>query len=55
MSDIGLMMAMAGVVLLVFGGISVLSNNYTLNSIKLRTVGDGQHGTVQHLLSIYHI
>ena len=47
MSDIGLMMAMAGVVLLVFGGISVLSNNYTLNSIKLRTVGDGQHGTAR--------
>ena len=47
MSDIGLMMAMAGVVLLVFGGISVLSNNYTLNGIKARTVGDGQHGTAR--------
>ena len=47
MSDIGLMMAMAGVVLLVFGGISVLSNNYTLNGIKARTVGNGQHGTAR--------
>ena len=47
MSDVGLMMAIAGVVLLVFGGISVLSNNYTLNGIKARTVGNGQHGTAR--------
>ena len=47
MSDLWLLMAMAGVVLLVFGGISVLSNSYTLNGIKSRTVGDGQHGTAR--------
>jgi type IV secretion system protein VirD4 len=46
-SDLWLLMAMAGVVLLVFGGISVLSNSYTLNGIKSRTVGDGQHGTAR--------
>ena len=47
MSDLWLLMAVAGAVLLVFGGISVLSNNYTLNGIKSRTVGDGQHGTAR--------
>ena len=47
MSDLWLLMAVAGVVLLVFGGISVLSNSYTLNGIKSRTVGDGQHGTAR--------
>lgn len=47
MSDLWLLMAVAGAVLLVFGGISVLSNNYTLNGIKARTVGDGQHGTAR--------
>ena len=34
-------------VVVVFGGISVLSNNFTLNGIKSRTVGDGQHGTAR--------
>ena len=27
--------------------LSVLSNNYSLNGIKSRTVGDGQHGTAR--------
>ena len=47
MPDLWLLMALAGAVLLVFGGISVLSNTYTLNGIKARTVGDGQHGTAR--------
>ena len=42
MSDIWMLIVVAGVVVLVFGGISVLSDNYTLNGIKARTVGDGQ-------------
>ena len=29
------------------GGISLLSHMYTLNNIKSRTVGDGQHGTAR--------
>ena len=29
----------------VIGGISLMSHYYTLNGIKNRTVGDGQHGT----------
>ena len=28
----------------VIGGLAMLSNYYTLNGIKSRTVGDGQHG-----------
>ena len=47
MSDIWMLIVVAGVVVLVFGGISVLSDNYTLNGIKARTVGDGQHGTAR--------
>ena len=31
----------------VIGGISLLSHYYTLNGIKSRTVGDGQHGTAR--------
>lgn len=31
----------------VIGGISLLSHFYTLNGIKSRTVGDGQHGTAR--------
>lgn len=33
--------------LAVIGGLSLLSNYYTLNGIKSRTVGDGQHGTAR--------
>ena len=32
---------------LVIGGITALSHIYTLNGIKSRTVGDGQHGTAR--------
>ena len=32
---------------LVIGGLSLLSNHYTLSGIKSRTVGDGQHGTAR--------
>lgn len=31
----------------VIGGLALLSNHYTLNGIKSRTVGDGQHGTAR--------
>lgn len=31
----------------VIGGLSMLSHYYTLNGIKSRTVGDGQHGTAR--------
>ena len=32
---------------LVIGGLAALSHHYTLNDIKARTVGDGQHGTAR--------
>lgn len=31
----------------VFGGLSMLAHYYTLNGIKSKTVGDGQHGTAR--------
>ena len=39
---------MAGAVMaIVIGGLSLLSNHFTLSGIKSRTVGDGQHGTAR--------
>lgn len=39
---------MAGAIMaIVIGGLSLLSNHYTLSGIKSRTVGDGQHGTAR--------
>ena len=35
------------VMVLVIGGLSAISHHYTLNGIKSRTVGDGQHGTAR--------
>ncbi|WP_101908624.1 VirD4-like conjugal transfer protein, CD1115 family [Marasmitruncus massiliensis] len=38
----------AGVIMFaVIGGLSLLAHYYTLNGIKSRTVGDGQHGTAR--------
>lgn len=31
----------------VIGGLSLLAHYYTLNGIKSKTVGDGQHGTAR--------
>ena len=31
----------------IIGGVSLLANYYTLNGIKSKTVGDGQHGTAR--------
>ena len=42
------MLVIAGVAMFsVIGGVSLLSHYYTLNGIKSRTVGDGQHGTAR--------
>ena len=42
------MLIMAGAIMaIVIGGLSLLSNHYTLSGIKSRTVGDGQHGTAR--------
>ena len=38
----------AGVVIVLFIALlSVLTSNYSLNGIKSKTVGDGQHGTAR--------
>ena len=37
----------AAVALIVVGGLAFLSQHYTLNNIKSKTVGDGQHGTAR--------
>lgn len=37
----------AAVMFFVIGGLSLLAHYYTLNGIKSRTVGDGQHGTAR--------
>ncbi|MFB0921531.1 MAG: type IV secretory system conjugative DNA transfer family protein [Oscillospiraceae bacterium] len=39
--------AAAAVMFFVIGGLSLLAHYYTLNGIKSRTVGDGQHGTAR--------
>lgn len=41
------LIAAAAVMFLVIGGLSLLAHYYTLNGIKSRTVGDGQHGTAR--------
>lgn len=41
------LIAAAAVMFAVIGGLSLLAHYYTLNGIKSRTVGDGQHGTAR--------
>ncbi len=44
-SQVYILIAAAAVMFLIIGGLSLLAHYYTLNGIKSRTVGDGQHGT----------
>ena len=37
----------AGLMFLIIGGLAFISHYYTLNGIKSKTVGDGQHGTAR--------
>ena len=46
-SNVAMFIGVGAVMLLVIGGLSTLSHMYTLNGIKSRTVGDGQHGTAR--------
>lgn len=43
--NLWLLLAAGGAVVAVFVALSLLADNYNLNNIKSRTVGDGQHGT----------
>lgn len=47
MSGIGALILVTAVMFCVLGGITLLAHIYNLNSIKSRTVGDGQHGTAR--------
>ncbi|MDO4812831.1 MAG: type IV secretory system conjugative DNA transfer family protein [Eubacteriales bacterium] len=47
MSGVWILVAAGAAMFLVIGGLSMLSHYYTLNGIKSRTVGDGQHGTAR--------
>lgn len=46
-SQVYLLIGMATLMFIVIGGISLISHYYTLNGIKSKTVGDGQHGTAR--------
>ena len=46
-SQVYIIIAAAAVMFFVIGGLSLLAHYYTLNGIKSRTVGDGQHGTAR--------
>ena len=45
--NIGLLITAAAIMFAVIGGLSLVAHYYTLNGIKSRTVGDGQHGTAR--------
>ena len=47
MSGVWILAAAGAAMFLVIGGLAMLSHHYTLNGIKSRTVGDGQHGTAR--------
>lgn len=47
MSGIGTLILMGAAMFVILGGITLLSHIYNLNSIRSRTVGDGQHGTAR--------
>ena len=47
MSNITTLIIVGAVMFAILGGVTLLSHIYSLNSIKSRTVGDGQHGTAR--------
>ena len=47
MSNVWILIAAGATMLIVIGGLSLLSNNYTLDGIKSRTVGEGQQGSAR--------
>ncbi len=47
MTQVGTLIVVGILMVTVFGAISVASRIYNLNSIKSKTVGDGQHGTAR--------
>ena len=45
--NLWILFAAAGVMVSVIGGLALLGDHYTLNNIKSKTVGGGQHGTAR--------
>lgn len=45
--NIAMLVVIAAVMFCVLGGITLLAHMYSLNNIKSKTVGDGQHGTAR--------
>ncbi len=46
-SQVFLLIGVGSIMFLVIGGLSLLAHYYTLNGIKSKTVGDGQHGVAR--------
>lgn len=46
-SKVAVLILVGAGMFLVIGGLAALSHYYTLNGIKSKTVGDGQHGTAR--------
>ena len=46
---ISILIILAFVMFIVIGGLSMIAHFYTLNGIKSKTVGDGQHGVARFL------
>jgi type IV secretion system protein VirD4 len=46
-SNVTTLIIIGAIMFAVLGGVTLLSHIYSLNSIKSRTVGDGQHGTAR--------
>ena len=47
MDNLWILFAAAGAMVTIIGGLALLGDHYTLNNIKSKTVGDGQHGTAR--------
>ena len=45
--NLWILFAAAGAMVTIIGGLALLGDHYTLNNIKSKTVGDGQHGTAR--------
>ena len=45
--NIALLIVVGAVMFAILGGVTLLAHIYSLNNIKSRTVGDGQHGTAR--------
>jgi len=47
MSGTWILICVAAIMMIIMGGIAFFSQQYSLNNIKAKTVGDGQHGTAR--------